>query len=246
MPIDLPPRPWQPPVVPVIVERAYRPAAPYEAGARRAVALRSSRGKRVRSPCHGAVTFRGSVARRPPAITLNCGALRATLTGLVAAPGRGVRVRAGATIGSAAGNAIRLSARRPDGAYLDPVPLLATIRQRMPPAVAGRTRRSQKGGQRPGLFDQRSHRPARIADRALASTDQGRAAGWTAGAPGGARDAGRSLVSRGGGEPVDGILVAGGGGLLAVGWGAMAVQRRRGRSRHARITAQARLVGSRQ
>jgi hypothetical protein len=139
------PKPWQSPVSPVVVERRYRDAAPYMAGARRTVRLRASPGQLVAAPCTGAVSFRGAVAGSPPLVTLRCasGDLRATVQGVRAVRGRGALIERGDGLGPATGRAVGLSARGADGLYLDPLPLLGSGRRRLPPLVAGPRPRSR-------------------------------------------------------------------------------------------------------
>ncbi len=160
-----PPPPWHAPVSPVAIVRAYREVPPFLPGGHRGIDLRAIPGGAVRAPCAGRVSFRGAVAGGPPTITIDCGALRATLQRVAPAVGLGEAVGRGARIGSATEAALDLSARRADGSYLDPATLLAVHRSPGSPVVTRRTGRPRSP--RPGLPKLRASRPAKIADRAL-------------------------------------------------------------------------------
>ncbi|MDO9352616.1 MAG: M23 family metallopeptidase [Solirubrobacteraceae bacterium] len=163
MPVSTPPPPWIPPVSPVLVERRYREVAPYAAGGHRGIDLATRVGDRVGSPCGGRVVFRGRVAGGPQVVTVDCGDLRATLGRVAPASAiwRGASVRRGATVGVATAAAIDLSARHPDGSYLDPLPLLAEAgRHRLPPVVGAPKRRPARPGRE-------ASRPAHLPEGAL-------------------------------------------------------------------------------
>lgn len=156
-----PPAIWSAPVSPLHVTRAFRPGAPYAAGGHRGIDLRARAGATIRTPCAGAVTFRGSVAGGPPTVTIRCGDLRATLQRVRPLVGRGAAVSAGGPVGVATGRAVDLSARRADGTYVDPARLLRVPGPRLPPAVAPR---------RPTPPRVWAQHPANVVDRALVTS----------------------------------------------------------------------------
>ena len=121
---------WQRPV-PGEVTRSfhYSPAAPFATGRHRGVDLAGAPGDLVRAACAGRVLYAGSVPGGARAVTLRCGARRVThlpLQGTVVE--RGVRVRAGARVGTLAGGhgGLHLGVRAVGDpfAYEDPLALL--------------------------------------------------------------------------------------------------------------------------
>jgi hypothetical protein len=133
----------QPPVTGRVVAPFVAPACPFCAG-HRTIDFSSVLGEAVVSPVAGTVTFYGFVAGRlyvtidPTDSTTFAPGTVVTVGGLllddVSAEGpnprRGDPVRQGERVGDAGGWPISLSVRRsrPDGAYLDPGPLLGRWR----------------------------------------------------------------------------------------------------------------------
>jgi hypothetical protein len=133
---------WQRPV-PGALAAAFRfdPSDPYRAGARRVVAFASVRGSAVRAACGGRISFAGRLpgGGGGAGVSVRCGTLVATHLGLTALRvRRGATVRPGAVLGAAAGEAVRLGARRVDDrhGYLDPLTLLSAAPRRRRPFVA--------------------------------------------------------------------------------------------------------------
>jgi hypothetical protein len=121
---------WQRPV-PGEVTRSfdYSPAAPFARGAHRGADLAAALGDSVRAGCTGRVAYAGPVPGGGAAITLLCGDRRVTHLPLQRTTvQRGVRVRAGARIGTLAGGhgGLHLGVRAADDpfGYEDPLPLL--------------------------------------------------------------------------------------------------------------------------
>lgn len=138
---------WQPPFERARVASpfAFHRSLPYEAGQRRVAALAGRPGETVRAPCPGRVTFAGPLPRGR-GLTIRCGRLAATLTGLAAVPvRRGTSVVAGQPVGRlGSAGLVRLGARVAGSrhGYLDPLALLgAGPRPRSPLAPAARGRR---------------------------------------------------------------------------------------------------------
>lgn len=133
------PEAWQAPVAGFGVERgfSYDRRAPFQAGRRRVAYLEAPPGREVRSPCAGTVLFAGAVPAGR-AVTVGCGRLVATLTGLGSlATARGRPVAGGQPVGRVAANGrFRLGARVAGRrfAYLDPLPLIG--RRRPVPVLA--------------------------------------------------------------------------------------------------------------
>jgi hypothetical protein len=240
-----PPKPWLPPVAPLIVERRFREVAPYAAGGRRTVRMRSEVGKSVAAPCTGVVTFRGAVAGSPPLVTVRCAdGLRATVQGVRATSGRGSAVERGLRLGSATGTSVGLSARRADGTYLDPLRLLGEARRHLPaPLLPRPARRSTKlGAPRP------AHLPA-SAFAVPAGSDSVAGAGARSGhrspaGPAAVSDFG-SRATASADRAVDlPLTVAGASVLLAAAVAGGVARRKRGTDR-ARSSRRAELVGAR-
>jgi murein DD-endopeptidase MepM/ murein hydrolase activator NlpD len=130
---------WQRPV-PGEVTRSfhYSPAAPFTAGSHRGADLAGTAGALVRAACTGRVVYAGPVPGGASAVSLRCGNRRVTHLPLRRAAVRaGVRVRAGARIGTLAGGhgGLHLGVRAagdPFG-YEDPLPLLPPPTRRVPP-----------------------------------------------------------------------------------------------------------------
>ena len=149
---------WQRPV-PGEVTRSfdYSPAAPFARGAHRGADLEAAPGATVRAACDGRVVHAGPVPGGAEAVTLQCGSRRVTHLPLrSAAVGRGVRVRAGARIGTlAAGHGGLHLGVRADGdpfAYENPLALLppAPVLAPGPPIVApARPSQPQRPSPRP-------------------------------------------------------------------------------------------------
>lgn len=100
---------------------------PFGPGQRRVVALAGRPGEAARAPCAGTVSFAGSLPGGR-GVSVRCGRLSATLTGLASvAPRRGEAVAAGQPLGRTGRDGrLFLGARvwnRPHG-YLDPLALL--------------------------------------------------------------------------------------------------------------------------
>lgn len=157
---------WQAPVAPLQIVRAYREAPRFAAGGHRGIDLGVVPGAAVAAPCGGRITFRGPVAGGPPTVTVDCGRLRATLQRLAPSVRVGEQVRRGERVGRAAGDAVDLSARRPDGTYLDPAALLGREQGGGPAPIASARERPQRRG-RPAPTRPQAQVPARLADRAL-------------------------------------------------------------------------------
>lgn len=138
--------PWRPPVDGAVTHRfAYGPD-PFARGQHRGADLATRAGARVGAPCTGQVTYAGRVPRHGRGVTVRCGALVATVLDLAATrPRRGSTVLAGSRIGTAAGAAVHLGARRAGDrrAYVDPLALFGGRSRRTrplgpAPAPAGR------------------------------------------------------------------------------------------------------------
>ena len=114
---------------------------PYEPGQRRVAELAGRPRERVASPCSGVVSFAGRLPGGA-GVTVACGDLLATLTGLASVEARrGPAVAAGEPVGRApASGRVRLGARRPAGRhrYLDPMTLIGGGRPPAPLAPAAR------------------------------------------------------------------------------------------------------------
>ncbi|MBU3675255.1 MAG: M23 family metallopeptidase [Solirubrobacteraceae bacterium] len=135
---------WQPPLERARVASpfAFDRALPYEAGQRRVARLAGAPGETVRAPCPGRVTFAGPLPRGR-GLTIRCGRLAATLTGLGAVSARrGTAVVAGQPVGRLGSRGVvRLGARVAGSrhGYLDPLALLGSgSRPRAPLAPAAR------------------------------------------------------------------------------------------------------------
>ena len=136
----------------VAVPFAFDRRRPFERGQRRVVALAGSPGEPVRSPCPGPVTFAGSL----PAgrgVSVRCGRLSATLTGLGPLTARRGDVLAGGQpvgrLGSGGRQLLgaRLRARR--HGYLDPLALLVPVSGPAPLAPVLRPGRPVRSRPRP-------------------------------------------------------------------------------------------------
>jgi hypothetical protein len=124
---------WRAPVSGRVLRAyAYSPRAPFARGSRRGVDLAARAGERVVAPCSGLVVFRGRVPRFGAAVSIRCGALVATLLGVLAE--RAGRIRRGVAIGRATGP-VHLGARRAAvrWGYVDPLALIGTDPPRSPP-----------------------------------------------------------------------------------------------------------------
>jgi hypothetical protein len=122
---------------------AYSQRTPFARGARRGVELAAAPGDPVVAPCSGPISFRGSVPRFGPAVTIRCGALVATLLGVRAK--RSGHVRRGLEVGRATGP-VHLGARRAGArwGYVDPLALIGAQRPRLaPPALPAKTPRAR-------------------------------------------------------------------------------------------------------
>ncbi len=158
----------------------YDQRAPFSAGQRRGVDLRSRPGAPVLAVCSGTVRHAGVLPSGVLGVSLDCGPLVATELGLARVALRtGQRVRAGALIGTSDGT-LRLGARRASSpfAYVDPMALIAappttipTAPGRWPRSMADRARgaitiRHRAGaGIRPGPAAARPDRRRRAARR---------------------------------------------------------------------------------
>jgi hypothetical protein len=117
---------------------------PYEGGRHRGVDLAVARGAVVRAPCRGEVVVAGRVGTSGRVVTLRCGGWRVSVMPLLrVAVRRGVVVRAGAQVGTAAGSSrhagLHLGVRR-DGTrfgYVDPLRFLRAPGS-VPPVAFGR------------------------------------------------------------------------------------------------------------
>jgi hypothetical protein len=117
---------------------------PYEGGRHRGVDLAAARGAVVRAPCAGEVVVAGRVGASGRVVTLRCGEWRVSVMPLArVAVRRGVVVRAGARVGTAAGSSrhagLHLGVRR-DGTrfgYVDPLRFLRAPGS-VPPVAVGR------------------------------------------------------------------------------------------------------------
>jgi murein DD-endopeptidase MepM/ murein hydrolase activator NlpD len=124
--MNLPPP--QPPVQPLVLERAYLPAAHNWLPAHRGVDLRAAPGQEVRSPVAGRVVHAGRVADRH-VVSVRSGGVRLTFEPVAPSVGKGRRVHAGTLIGHV-GHGGHCSARcvhfgvKVDGGYRDPMPYL--------------------------------------------------------------------------------------------------------------------------
>jgi murein DD-endopeptidase MepM/ murein hydrolase activator NlpD len=122
-----------PPVPGRIVEPFVAPTCPYCAGRRGVVFVTGPRA-RVTAAAAGEVTFAGNVAGTRYVVIRHADGVRATygeLATLAPGLGAGDRVRAGATVGTAAGR-LYLGLRAPDEEEtpIDPTPLLGAWRWR--------------------------------------------------------------------------------------------------------------------
>ena len=140
---------WQPPLrhARVASPFAFDRSLPYGAGQRRVVGLAGAPGETVRAPCPGPVIFAGPLPGGR-GLTIRCGRLAATLTGLaVVAARRGTAVVAGQPVGRlGSAGLVRLGARVTGSrhGYLDPLglfgagsgpraPLAPAVRRGRPP-----------------------------------------------------------------------------------------------------------------
>lgn len=120
---------WRSPVEsPSVVGRfSFDGQRPYRAGQRRVAGLVGRPGEAVRAPCSGVVTFAGPLPRGS-GVTIRCGHLAATLTGIAAASARrGAAVTAGEAVGRLGETGtVRLGARRAGRrhGYVDPLELI--------------------------------------------------------------------------------------------------------------------------
>lgn len=138
------------------------PAAPYAAGQRRGIDISAPPGATVRATCPGRVHFAGPVPGHGLAVTVACGALRATYLRLGS-----LRVRAGAVVAAGfvlgrlgrAGR-LRLGARRVGlrFGYLDPLMLLRASRA-PPPLAVPAPRALRPVRTRPGAAPERAGMP---------------------------------------------------------------------------------------
>ena len=132
---------WQRPVSGAVAAPfEFDAADPYARGQRRGVAFATRAGTRVRAACAGRVSFAGPLPAAPgAAVTVQCGQLAATHLGLTSPRvRRGTTIRRGAVLGTAAGDTVRLGARRigERHGYLDPLTLLAATGHRDRPFTA--------------------------------------------------------------------------------------------------------------
>jgi hypothetical protein len=136
---------WRAPVRGVVVRGfAYSERTPFARGARRGAEFAAVPGERVVAPCSGPISFRGSVPRYGPTLTIRCGALVATLLRVHAT--RSGFARRGGEIGRATGR-VQLGARRVGArwGYVDPLSLIGADAPRgaplgPPPTVTARPR----------------------------------------------------------------------------------------------------------
>lgn len=135
--IDSPP--WQPPVTPAVVARAFDgPAAPWLPG-HRGVDLHTSVGSAVVAPAAGTVVFAGSVAGRG-VLTLDHGVLRTSYLPINALVTRGDTVAAGTVVGTVGtgaghcgdGGCLHMGLRR-GAEYLNPMLMLSRPTARLVP-----------------------------------------------------------------------------------------------------------------
>lgn len=125
------------------------PGAPFAAGQRRGIDLRTRPGGAVRAACSGRVTYAGTVPGHGQGVTVRCGGLVATHLGLGAtAVRRGRAVVRGARLGVAGrSGVVRLGARRTGDrhGYVDPLALLGAASGPAPlappPGIVGRRTR---------------------------------------------------------------------------------------------------------
>jgi hypothetical protein len=152
---------WRAPVAGPVAARFAVGPDPFAAGQRRGIELAARPGAGVAAPCAGTVRFAGPLPRRGAGVTVRCGALNATVLGLEAsslAVEAGALVSRGERLGRAAGERVRLGARRrgePFG-YVDPEGLLGAGRPSAPVTGAPARRR---GPRRP-LAPRRGPAPA--------------------------------------------------------------------------------------
>lgn len=130
---------WVRPVPgPVAAAFDYDERAPFAAGRRRTLGLRSRVGEPVRAACSGTVVHAGATPASG-VVSLRCGGLHVVHAGVVARPlARGGRVRRGAVVATAERAVVSISVRRagdPFG-YLDPAGLLPGTGPAPPPPVA--------------------------------------------------------------------------------------------------------------
>jgi len=155
---------WRLPVDDARVAGGFRvtPGAPFAAGQRRGIDVRSRPGAPVRAACSGRVTFAGPLpgrrGRRTTGVTVRCGGLVATHLGLAGiAVRRGRAVVVGARLGRVGtAGVVRLGARRAGDrhGYVDPLALLGAASGPAPLApppgpVVPRTRRRPPAPPRP-------------------------------------------------------------------------------------------------
>ncbi|MFM9163830.1 MAG: hypothetical protein ACKOQ0_00480 [Solirubrobacterales bacterium] len=145
---------WRMPLeAPSVAARfAFDPRRPFAAGQRRVVALAGRPGEPVRSPCPGPVSFAGSLPSGR-GVSVRCGRLSATLTGLGAVNARRGDVLAGGQPVGRLGPGGRLflgaRLRAERHGYLDPLALLAPVSGPAPLAPVLRPGRPLRPNPRP-------------------------------------------------------------------------------------------------
>ncbi|MFM9139855.1 MAG: hypothetical protein ACKOTH_04790 [Solirubrobacterales bacterium] len=145
---------WRMPLeAPSVAARfAFDPRRPFAAGQRRVVALAGRPGEPVRSPCPGPVSFAGSLPSGR-GVSVRCGRLSATLTGLGAVNARRGDVLAGGQPVGRLGPGGRLflgaRLRAERHGYLDPFALLAPVSGPAPLAPVLRPGRPLRPNPRP-------------------------------------------------------------------------------------------------
>ena len=147
---------------------------PYEGGRHRGVDLAAARGAVVRAPCRGEVIVAGPVGTSGRVVTLRCGGWRVSVMPLLRVTvHRGVIVRAGARVGTAAGSSqhagVHLGVRR-DGTrfgYVDPLRYIRAPGSVPPVAIGRRGPRPPRRGVPPARVAApvavAAARPARVA-----------------------------------------------------------------------------------
>jgi hypothetical protein len=143
---------WQWPVDGRVTERFRTSGNPFAAGQHRGVDIAARPGTPVRAACAGRVTFAGRLPQGRSGVTIACGDLAATHLGLGGTTARrGETVRAGETIGRAAGGHMQLGAREREDrfGYLDPLRLLEQDPPPLGAAPARREPRERPRGARP-------------------------------------------------------------------------------------------------